>query len=61
MLTGRWLNMYNRGDRLPYIPVHVGNRPLEVDGCENVELDRLTGHTGYWKSKKVAAHIRDLA
>ncbi len=60
ILTGRWLNMHNRRDRFPYLRLPIGNQPLVIDGCENLELHPLTGHTGYWKSKEVADHIRSL-
>lgn len=61
ILTGRWVNMHNRLDRLPYLRIAVGDRPLDMEGCEDVELSPTIRHTGYWRSKEVAECIRSLA
>jgi hypothetical protein len=60
MLKGRWVNLYNDGDRIALLGLPVGNLPIADEGCTNIPLDPGTGHTGYWGNPQVADLIQSL-
>ena len=58
LLEGKWLNLFNKHDRVTRFGIPAGNEPIP-DDCENLELDQSIGHTGYWLSDQVAKIIRE--